>query len=234
MKHFVLLLGMLLCLNSVAFGADENSCGDYEYGKCYYDSSFAVSYATEQVFSSEWNTYFPDYTTLGGNCTNFANQAIMAGLVGTTSPATVYNNRLEYDTDYYGSGPNYWYYISKTLVSSSWKGAGELYYYAINNNNSTYRGLHFDFITKDSPTEALNFSQIRLGDVIFADWDGNNDVDHTMIVTYKSANTYSGTYVTYQSSEGTTPKRNISLSQINDINTVFHVYRPTFYSDTGY
>ena len=94
--------------------------------------------------------------------------------------------------------------------------------------------VYLNFITKDSPTEVLSFSQIRLGDVIFADWEGDDDVDHTMIVTYKSANTYSGTYVTYQSSDGTVPKKNISLSQINDLNTVFHVYRPTFYSDLGY
>ena len=95
------------------------------------------------------------------------------------------------------------------------------------------RVLHFDFITKDSSSTSLEFSKIKLGDIVFADWTSDGIIDHTMIVTNKSGNSYGGVSVTYQNASGYKERRNISLSAINKANTVFYVYRPTFYSDNG-
>lgn len=89
--------------------------------------------------------------------------------------------------------------------------------------------MHFDFITKDSSTQYLNTSEVEKGDVIFADWLGDGNIDHSMIVTKKTANSYTGIKVSYQNSEGHDPQKDRSLSAINGTDTVFYVYRPTFY-----
>ena len=129
------------------------------------------------------------------------------------------------------------YFIGKSgngwNLSSSWKGAKELKKYADANTNIKYKGMHFDFITKDSSSKSLEFSKIKLGDIVFADWTSDGIIDHTMIVTNKSGNSYGGVSVTYQNASGYKERRNISLSAINKVNTVFYVYRPTFYSDNG-
>jgi len=72
---------------------------------------------------------------------------------------------------------------------------------------ATYRGLHFTFVTDDSPTRALDFSKIKVGDIIFADWGYHTYtvdeyIDHVMIVTQKTGNSYEGIKVTYQSGGG--------------------------------
>lgn len=54
-----------------------------------------------------------------------------------------------------------------------------------------------------------------------------------MIITNKTSNNYSGIYVTYQNASGYSEQKNIALSKINKTNTIFYVYRPTFYSDFG-
>jgi len=226
----VILIGLI----SGASGLDSSSCDNYSNKKCYYDKNDAVSYATKNLSISKWNNYFPSYNYYGGDCTNFVNQALMAGFIGSSSPSIVYNNAKYYDIDYRTYAPFKWYFKSKTSLSHSWKGAGEFFEYINNNDNHNYNGLHLDFLTKDSPTTTLDFRKIQIGDVIFADWNGDGDIDHTMIVTYKSSNSYSGTYVTYQNDDSHTPKLNISLSQINKLNTVFYVYRPNFYNEGGW
>ncbi len=219
---------------SNAYSANHNTCGNYNNNKCFYNPNVAKKYALNQVYENDQNKYFNDYTNNGGNCTNFVNQAILAGLIGSTSPKKLYDTRSSYYADYYGYSPYRWYFAGKNNSSSSWRGATALETYAIKNKNPSYKGLHFKFITRDSKTKPLNFKKIKVGDIIFADWEGDNDVDHSMIVTGKNYNGYSGIYVTYQSSAGTVPKKNRALNIINKPNIIFHVYRPTFYSDYGY
>lgn len=58
-----------------------------------------------------------------------------------------------------------------------------------------------------------------------------------MIVTQKySCNSYSCVKVAYHNSAGNSMQKNRSLSSINsqyNYNAIFHIYRPTFYSDYG-
>ena len=75
---------------SAAYSADGSSCSNFKGGKCYYNANIAVRYALNQVLSNEWNKWFPTYTDFGGNCTNFVNQAILAGLTGKITPEEVY------------------------------------------------------------------------------------------------------------------------------------------------
>lgn len=236
LKNIILLL-ITLIISNTSYSADSNSCSIFKDNKCYYDAEKAVSYALNQVHSSEWNKFFPNYTDLGGNCTNFANQSILAGLVGSTSPKDLYNKGKFFSTDKSANSPNKWYFIGKNGntfdLSHSWKGAKELKAYADSNANVKYKGMHFEFITRDSSSKSLEFSKIKKGDLMFADWTGDGNIDHTMIITNKTSNNYSGIYVTYQNASGYSEQKNIALSKINKTNTIFYVYRPTFYSDFG-
>jgi hypothetical protein len=94
--------------------------------------------------------------------------------------------------------------------------------------------MNFTKQTNDTPTTALNFSKITIGDIIFVDWTNDGSIDHTMIVTGGTTNGYSSTYVSYQSSSNTTPKKNKTLASLNaqfNYNNIFYVYRPTTYVD---
>ena len=201
-------------------------------GTTTYNSTFAKDYALEQVLVTgydspdKWNYWFKDWTNYGGNCTNFANQAIRAGLARATYPGTIYSLNSAYN------GDNGWYY-THNVQSSSWTGAQEFYDY-VSSHIGGVDGMNFTFQTSDSPYTALNFSKVAIGDVIFVDWYNDGDIDHTMIVTGRATNGYSSTYVSYQSSAETTPKRNKSLMDLNtqfNYNNIFYVYRPTSYVD---
>lgn len=100
--------------------------------------------------------------------------------------------------------------------------------------NGCNTGINFIFRTKDTPYESLDFTKIKIGDIIFVDWTNDGSIDHTMIVTSGSITKYSNTFVSYQSSANTTPKKNISLETLNiafKSNCIFHVYRPTTYKN---
>ncbi len=231
-----LIVGILLCFNTPAFAANSNTCANYYDNKCHYSSTNAVNYALSMIDNKNtWNAYFPSYraSELGGDCTNFASQAILAGLIGTTSPQVAYNNSESFAID--SNGCTYcWYFKHESNASYAWKGANELYIYAEENANPSYKGLHFQLRTEDNPTQALDFSRISEGDIIFADWEGNGVVDHTMIVTRKRYNGYYGIDVTYENADPHPVKKNVSLGSINSTNTIFYVYRPIYYTDYGY
>ncbi|QFR39418.1 hypothetical protein A9Q91_04280 [Candidatus Gracilibacteria bacterium 28_42_T64] len=222
---FVVLIVLASFFSSVAMSASSSSCGDYAKGVCTYSSTPAVQYALNYAKTS---TAFPEYQSYGGNCTNFVSQAVLAGLVDNSDKNYVYNKRGYYMADR-DKGCDYcWYYNTPSSRGYAWAGAHELYTYAKSNSNS-YWGMHFDFITKDSSTQYLNTSKVEEGDVIFADWSGNGHIDHSMIVTDKLYNSYSGIKVSYQNSDGHSSQKNVTLQSINQTYTVFHVYRPTFY-----
>ncbi len=121
-----------------------------------------------------------------------------------------------------------WYYYSTTSYGASWKGAHEFYEY-VNNNLPSYWGMHFDLITYDTSTQYMDTTKVQTGDIIFADWQNDGFIDHTMIVTDKTANSYAGIKVSYQNSEGYLKRKNRPLSEINSSYSMFYVYRPTFY-----
>jgi hypothetical protein len=225
---FTFIIGMV----SSALAVDRNSCDDYRGTKCYYNGDIAADYAYEY---GKKKTYpFYDFTNIGGgDCTNFASQAILAGLTGVTDPTDLKPLRLKYLADR-GHGYNLaWYYYSVNDRGSAFTGADWLYKYA-KSNKTHYKGLHFKFITKDSKNTALNINLIKKGDIIFADWEGDGVIDHTMIVTEKTpGNYYSSVKVAYHNQGQHGVYSNRRLSDINALHIVFYVYRPTFYSDYG-
>jgi len=227
-----------------AYGwVNSNSCGNFSNNTCYYTASKAVEYARGH-YGNKTNTPFPYY--VNANCTNFVNQAIAAGLIGSNKRSTVSAKIPYYTADY---NPNWddsqqWYFLANDAnwISTTWTGADWFFAYVQNQITlgSWYTGLHFQYVTQDSFTTALNFSQIQVGDIIFADWGYNGMtvdgvIDHVMIVTEKTGNSYAGIKVTYQSGGGDMyyrdqPLNNLgNLGNIPQVNSLFYVYRPTYY-----
>jgi hypothetical protein len=220
---FFFIFAIISCKTSLSAGV--TSCASYSNGICTYSPSSAVNYARNYALT---DTAFPKYQAFGGNCTNYVSQSILAGLVGSSDKYQVYNKRAYYMADRDKGCTYCWYYDTGTSRGYSWTGAHELYQYAKSNLNS-YWGMHFNLVTFDSKTQALDTTKVQTGDVIFADWTGNGTIDHSMIVTQKTSNSYSGIFVSYQNSEGYASRLDRALSAINSVSTVFYVYRPTFY-----
>lgn len=233
LKKSTIVISILASVN--AYAMDKNSCGNLnEEGKCIYNPDIAVEYA--QKYAKIVVPRFQDYTNYpnGGNCTNFVSQAILAGLVGSSNVDEVYRKRLNYVVDNNPKSDYKWYFKSDGNRGEAWTGASQLYEYA-RRNIKTYNGFHFDFVTQDSSSEPLNFKQIKKGDVIFVNWDSKKDseIDHAMIVVDISSRNYRGVKVAYQSDYEGGRKNNVSLESINSRNTIFYVYRPTFYWERG-
>lgn len=210
-----------------------------------YSTSYADSYATGN-YSRNYGTSssanpWTDYGSLtsGGNCTNFASQAIMAGMVRSSSASTVYSKRTDYDIDSSASSSYQWYWVSSTSRGPAFTGADKLYEYAVY-NKSTYKGLHFTYVTNDTLTTFMDYGKVKVGDIIFADWEHDGTIDHSMVVTDTSVwrSGYDEIEVTYQStgSPSSTAKYNKGLGAINeayDYQSLFYVYRPTDYNPSG-
>ncbi len=217
-------------------------CGTAAFADSYktYDPSMAAEYATNN-YDRPYGTLdtenpFTDYSYIptGGNCTNFVSQAIMAGMVPSSSASTTYSHRFNYDIDGQGEGDTYrWFFRFDGDRGSAWTGAHKLYEYAVN-NDPNYRGLHLQYVTHDTLTEFMAYKLVQAGDIIFADWEHDDEMDHTMIVTdiqwWRLG--YNEIRVTYQSDNRT----NRGLGDINEdynYEALFYVYRPTDYNPKG-
>lgn len=223
------------------FSQDSFSILSAPYKK--YNSGVAVAYAKAH-FNTPYNTnkgnLFPNFDGVlsGGNCTNFISQAILAGLVGSTTIKTIYDQRKEFDADK-SSSQNIpqWYFFSTNDRGSAWAGADNLYQYA-RNNKASYKGLHFSYVTHDTPSKYLDYGAVKTGDVVFADWTGDGRIDHSMLVTGKHDGTfsvhrgYNRVRLTYQSQN----KTDIGLGDLNEQykkKALFYVYRPVDYNPQG-
>lgn len=220
-----------------------------------YDASWAVKYVYKNLnvpYNSKTDAYeagknpYIDGEKIGnagGNCTNFAGQAILAGLIKKDDILSVWNNRNTYNIDKTVS-PNSslrWFYESSSSRGVAWTSANSLYQYA-DKNKSTYKGIHFQKITFDTPTSFMDYKSVKVGDIIFADWEGDKTIDHTMIVTQKydggiwdTLRGYSGynrIRVSYQS----IIRQDKGLGDINETlkyKALFYVYRPIDYNSAG-
>lgn len=235
MRRFICVLSVF-CAIFMAMSAWADSYRTY-------DPAWAVDYASTNYNTSYGSgssqNPFSDYSgASGGNCTNFVSQAIMAGFVDTDSMSTTYAQRSNYDIDK-GSGSYYqWYFISNTDRGPAFTGANKLYEYAVH-NWPTYRGLHFEYVTHDTTTAFMDYTLVEEGDIIFADWEHDGVIDHSMIVTDYQWWQFGHNEIrlTYQGTPGVVGKTNIGLGDINedyDYEAVFYVYRPVDYSPTGY
>lgn len=100
------------------------------------------------------NPNFYDYSTLGGDCTNFASQVLLAG----------------------GANMNYqstlgWYYIDPNRKSPSWTGVDFLYNFLISNR------IKGPFATETSPTAVV------IGDLIQLSYQDGPRFNHTLVIT---------------------------------------------------
>jgi hypothetical protein len=202
----------------------------------YYNPSYAKTYAVNNYnvpYGTGWGQNpFGGFTN---NCANFVSQSLIAGFTSKTTPGDVYAQRYNFTADRYSPLP--WYYISSSDRGPAWTGAKKLYEYA-RYNKPAYKGLHFNYVTNDSPTYRMNYNLVREGDIIFADWESDGNIDHVMIVTkfysslFSSYRGYDRIRVTYQSN-------NITDKGLEDINKLysykvsFFVYRPTDYNPSG-
>lgn len=129
----------------------------------------AVNYARSWVSNSKTlrNSTYPDFSSSGGDCTNFVSQALKAG--GLTNTAT---DKSTSDTR--------WFYVDKKNYSQTWSTANGLYTRMKNGNAdiSNRKTNSYEDWVSWSGLGSLNY-----GDIVFADWTNSNYVSHTMIVT---------------------------------------------------
>lgn len=126
-----------------------------------------------QIYANQWvdNTFQlrnPAYVYYGSDCTNFVSQALRAGGWRNTAIGSQTSDL-------------YWYYVSPSQVSYTWRVADSLY----RRFSNGYEGWFGTSVTNPSALRA------RVGDIIFANWDadkGDKSVDHAMIVTGISTN----------------------------------------------
>lgn len=129
----------------------------------------------------------PSYRSWSNDCTNFISQAVRAGNWFDVS-------------GWYLSNSAWWYNFANQ--SRTWINAESWWWFTYNRPRGSI---------------ATYFSDMRIGDVLQLDFDRNNVVDHSMVVTKKDAN---GTiYLSYH----TTDTRNKS------INTILSQYPSAWY-----
>lgn len=216
----------LSAIFSVAFALTGSMCQAQRYT---YNASAAASYA--KIYYKNYNSLFANFASSGGDCANFADQCVVAGLIGNSSGATVASNASRFSAD--KGSPYSWYYINGNNHSTSWTYAPTLLQYA-KSNKPSYKGLHFQFITEDSWTAYLNVNSVQVGDIIFADWTNDGTMDHVMIVT--EIQTSQAGYNKIRVASHTTDMANSGLGDINVLyrsRATFHVYRPTDYNFSG-
>ncbi|MHA5051244.1 amidase domain-containing protein [Streptomyces sp. SD15] len=122
----------------------------------------AYNYAAMATYAEKyWKNYNPAYrkfNSVGGDCTNFVSQSLLAGgwqPISTVTPE-------EYDT---------WYYVANGQ-SDSWAGVNEWSWFTQ---------------TAKRTTPLANVYQMDVGDVMQVDFDKDGSKDHTMITSYRSS-----------------------------------------------
>lgn len=116
-----------------------------------YNREAALNYATQWALRRNPNFY--DYSQLGGDCTNFASQVLLAG----------------------GASMNYhptfgWYYIDPNRKSPSWTGVDFLYNFLISNRTKG------PFAVETIP------AKVEMGDLIQLSYEAGR-FNHTLVVT---------------------------------------------------
>ena len=117
-----------------------------------YDREEAAAYARRWAFS--FNPEFYNFSDIGGDCTNFASQCLLAG-------------GLEMNFEHVFG----WYYISVNNRTPSWTGVNELYNFLVSNQGRGPRG------------EVVDLAEIEIGDIIQLKFDTGPRFDHSPVVT---------------------------------------------------
>lgn len=115
-----------------------------------YDREKAVSYAHRWAFSR--NPKYYDFEHIGGDCTNFASQALYTG-------AGVMNS-----TPTFG-----WFYYNLNNRAPAWTGVESLYRFLVNNHSVGPAAVETDF------------TQIAPGDIVQLSFDGKR-FEHSPVI----------------------------------------------------
>ena len=126
-----------------------------------YSPSSAISYAKRHAYSP--NSNYADFTSYGGDCTNFVSQAIYAGKV-----------RQVVGSNY---GTNGWFYKTSTNRSATWTGANQFGNY--------WRGK-VGYVSGRYKTDII--PKAKAGDVIQYKEGATGLRYHSLIVTQKLTN----------------------------------------------
>ena len=124
-----------------------------------YDRDRAIEYARRWALSR--NPLFIDFTGIGGNCTNFISQCLLAG-----------GGVMNY-TPTYG-----WYYISPDSRSPSWSGVNQLYDFLT--GKPEFAAANGG--TGPFATEARNNREVEVGDIIQLS-NSRGQFYHTLIIS---------------------------------------------------
>ncbi|WEH18337.1 amidase domain-containing protein [Streptomyces sp. VNUA24] len=116
----------------------------------------AMAAYTEKYWKN-YNPAYRKYNSLGGDCTNYLSQGLLAG--GWTQISKV--TPEEYDT---------WYYASNG-TADAWIGVNEWSWFTQ---------------TAKRTTPLANVYQMDVGDVLQVDFNRDGDKDHSMMTTYRS------------------------------------------------
>ena len=106
-----------------------------------YDHERAVAYAHKWAYGR--NPQYYNFDKLGGDCTNFASQALYAG-AGVMNPMPTFG----------------WYYYSLNSRAPAWTGVGFLYQFLVQNS-----GI-------GPAAQAVGISQAEAGDIVQLSFDG--------------------------------------------------------------
>lgn len=115
-----------------------------------YNRKKVYEYAKKWAYSR--NPKYYNYEQIGGDCTNFASQCILAGW-----------NEMNYNKN------NGWYYINANNKSPSWTGVEFLYKFLISNKE------------KGPTAKETTIDNLDIGDIIQLNFDGNK-FSHSLIV----------------------------------------------------
>ncbi|MGE5581956.1 MAG: amidase domain-containing protein [Bacillota bacterium] len=117
-----------------------------------YNRQAAVDYALKWALQN--NPQYYDFSSIGGDCTNFASQTVYAG-----------SGVMNY-TPVYG-----WYYINANDKSPSWTGVNFFYQFLMNN-----RG-------KGPFAREVGIEGIQPGDIIQLSFENSRIFQHSLVVT---------------------------------------------------
>ena len=117
-----------------------------------YDKLSAINYAT--FWWNKRNPNFYNFDSIGGDCTNFISQCLLAGkiIMNTTKS-------------------NGWYFYSLTNRTPSWTGVEEFFNFSVNNKT--------DFGPK---TKIVTISEVEVGDIVQLLQKGTR-FNHNLIIT---------------------------------------------------
>lgn len=169
-------------------------------GHSAYNANNAVIYATKNFnvpYGVKTNPFIDvGSDEIGGNCTNFANQSMSAGMLNITTPVTLNQQFTKNTTAVRNIVNSKLFYkcnsVSNACQTASWRGAQNMFAYSRESETNKLKGYKLKLVTKTSVVNNkitdLDHTIIKTGDIVFFDFDykvgaNNNKVDHTAIVT---------------------------------------------------